>query len=211
MENGEKNSKKNYFVRAIYEVFPHIPKNRANKSIRKKLEGIGELLPYDDNLSIIKDFKSPEKIGADLLKGMLEDNKHRMERLEDKAKVQIAGITIAISIMFGVAGNIKDIAHNSTCFKWVAFTVLIASVVYMFSAGLEAINMLTNKNVFYYLPYNISERTEEEMRQSYNAVIAKNQLQNTIRNNEISTSYALMRNAILLLIVVFIAWIIPIE
>lgn len=210
MENGEKNAKKNPFVRAIYEVLPHIPKNRANKSIRKKIDSIGSMLPYEDDLSVLKGFNSPERVEIDLLKGMLEDNKHRMERLEDKAKVQIAGITIAISIMFGVAGNLKEISRDSACFKWVAFAVLVVSVIYMFSSGLEAINLLTNKNVFYYPPYNISEQTDEETRKSYNAVIAKNQLQNTIRNNEISTSYALMRNAIFLLILVFVAWTIPI-
>ena len=69
--------------------------------------------------------------------------------------------------------------------------------------------MLINKNVFFYLPNNVSEQSEEDKRKAYNAVIVKNQLQNTLRNNEISTSYILMRNSIVLIIVVFVAWIIP--
>ena len=155
-------------------------------------------------------FKSPEEADLNILNDMLEDNKHRMERLEDKAKVQIVGITIANSIIFGVAGNLKNISHNSTCFKWLMYAVLIVSVIYMSSSGLEAINMLINKNYFYYLPYNFSELEDDKKRRSYNAIIVKNQLQNTIRNNAISTSYTLMRNAILLLILVFAVWIIPI-
>lgn len=201
--------KRNLAMAVIYSLFPSIKKNKARKSIQKKIDAIGDLLPYEDDKSVLREFKAPEKADLDMLKGLLEDNRHRMERMEDKAKVQIAGITIAISIIFGVAGNLKDIAHDSACLKWVAFAILLLSVIYMFSAGLNAINMLINKNVFFYLPNNVLEQSEEDKRKAYNAVIVKNQLQNTLRNNEISTSYILMRNSIVLIIVVFVAWIIP--
>lgn len=207
---GKSKKKKRFIMRVIDEIFPYIQKNKANKSLQKKINSIKDYLSYDDRRSVLKMFKSPEEADLNILNDMLEDNKHRMERLEDKAKVQIVGITIANSIIFGVAGNLKNISHNSTCFKWVMYAVLIVSVIYMSSSGLEAINMLINKNYFYYLPYNFSELEDDKKRRSYNAIIVKNQLQNTIRNNAISTSYTLMRNAILLLILVFAVWIIPI-
>lgn len=211
MENKDKKQRRNPASRVIYSIFPSIQKNKAKKAIQKKIDSIGEQLSFGDDMSVLKEFESPEKANLDLLKSMLEDNRHRMERMEDKAKVQIAGITIAISIIFGVAGKLKDIAHDSLCFKWVAFVVLLLSVIYMFSAGLNAINMLINNNIFYYIPSNISERNEGDKRKTYNAVIVKNQLQNTLRNNEISTSYIQMRNSIVLIIVVFVIWIIPIK
>ena len=207
---GKSKKKKRFIMRVIDEIFPYIQKNKANKSLQKKINSIKDYLSYDDRRSVLKMFKSPEEADLNILNDMLEDNKHRMERLEDKAKVQIVGITIANSIIFGVAGNLKNISHNSTCFKWLMYAVLIVSVIYMSSSGLEAINMLINKNYFYYLPYNFSELEDDKKRRSYNAIIVKNQLQNTIRNNAISTSYTLMRNAILLLILVFAVWIIPI-
>lgn len=210
MENKEKKQRRNLASSVIYSIIPSIQKNKAKKAIQKKIDSIGEQLPFSDDMSILKEFESPERADLDLLKSMLEDNRHRMERMEDKAKVQIAGITIAISIIFGVAGNLKDIVHDSSCFKWVVFVVLLLSVIYMFSAGLNAINMLINKNTFHYLPSNISERDDGDKRKAYNAAIVKNQLQNTLRNNEISTSYIQMRNSIVLIIVVFVIWIIPI-
>ena len=211
MGENKENTKRNPFVKIIYEVFPHIPRNKANKNIRREIDSIGEMLTYNDELSVLKTLKAPEKIDVKILRDMIDDNKHRMERLEDKSKVQIVGITLAISIMTGIAGSMKDLVLDTSWLKWVVFVVLLASVIYLFAAGIEAIHMLTNENVFYYLPYNISEQQDNELRQTYNAVVAKNQLQNTIRNNEISTSYALMRNAIVLLLVVFVIWIIPVK
>lgn len=210
MDNRDKKQRRDPASSVIYSIFPSIQKNKAKKAIQKKIDSIGEQLPFSDDMSVLKEFESPEKADLDLLKSMLQDNRHRMERMEDKAKVQIAGITIAISIVFGVAGNLKDIAHDSLCFKWIAFVVLLLSVIYMFSAGLNATNMLINKNVFYYLPNNISEKDDGDKRKAFNAIIVKNQLQNTLRNNEISTSYIQMRNSIVLIIVVFVIWIIPI-
>lgn len=210
MENKEKKQRRNLASSGIYLIIPSIQKNKAKKAIQKKIGSIGEQLPFSDDMSILKEFESPERADLDLLKSMLEDNRHRMERMEDKAKVQIAGITIAISIIFGVAGNLKDIVHDSSYFKWVVFVVLLLSVIYMFSAGLNAINMLINNNTFHYLPSNISERDDGDKRRAYNAAIVKNQLQNTLRNNEISTSYIQMRNSIVLIIVDFVIWIIPI-
>lgn len=205
----QKKDKKNLFICIAYFLFPFIEYRNATKKIEKKMKEIGESLPYDSKFSILSEFNSPERVDMQFLEKMISDNQHIMERLEDKAKVQIAGITIAVSIMFGVAGETGDITSKFSCLKWLVFVLLVASVIYMVCSGLHAFRMLTDKNVFYYAPNNISEMEDEDKRKTYNAVIAKNQLQNSIRNNELSTSYAFMRNAIILLIAIFVLWNIP--
>lgn len=202
----QKASNRNPFISIVYFLFPFVSNYVNNKKIRETLNSIGDQLPYESENSFLCCFKSPEKVDTNVLRDMIADNRHRMERLEDKAKVQIVGITIAISIVFGVTGQLKEITY----LKWTAFILLVLSVVLMTCSGLYAFWLLINDNIFYYPPSNISEMGDDEKRKIYNALILKNQLQNVIRNNEISTSYELMRNAIIMLIIVFVIWNIPI-
>lgn len=201
---------RNPIIRIVHAVFPYFENRAANKILLKKIEKIQSRLSYNDEDSVLKEFNSPEKIDVKVLEDRLEDNQHRMERLEDKAKIQVVGITIAISIIIGAAGKLQDIARVCAPLRWAIFVLLVISVIYMACSGLYAYYTLTDMNLFFYPPNNISEMEDKEKKEMLNAVIAKNQFQNMIRNNEISTSYAFMRNALILLIVVFIIWNVPI-
>ena len=183
---------------------PLIENCKANKKLRQKLFS-------KHPQSILDDVDNPNAISIDTLKGQYADAMHAKDKLEDKAKTNLIGITIAISLIMGASGILATVYENYThpIISGIVFILLIFATAYMILAGILAIKVLVDENTIYAVNLNSFAAGEAALREDYGKCISQNHNQNLIRNNSIYTSYLCIRNGLICLFVVLILSAIP--
>lgn len=184
-------------------IFPMIYNHKDNKSLRDKLKN-------NKIDSLFNNIEEPEKVSIETLKDEYLDTLKMKDKLEDKAKTNVVGITIAITLIMGASSIITSIDQkfNNIIIQWVVFILFSVAVLYMLCAGIIAIKILVNENVIYKIDIN-SVTDETIMRNEYDNCIVNNRAKNLIRNNSIYTSYECIRNAFVCLFLVLTLSIIP--
>lgn len=187
-------------------IFPFYENWKANIIIKTRMFPKND--QGEDSLptGIMEDVEAPSNITTEKLEELYKYTFKVKERLEDKAKVNIIGITISVSLIVGATGLLSSIntKFENSFVPLCAAILLIASVAYMIISGCLVIHMLTNENETYHVSLNSIAKDERTLRGEYDKCIAQNQRKNTIRNNYISTSYACIRNSLVCLFILFL-------
>jgi len=185
-------------------IFPMIESRKANKKLRAKLTDESGILAYVENA---------DKVTVEHLKEQYDDTVHIKDKLEDKAKTNVMGITIAVTLIMGASNMMNAIIKKCpiVVFELIAFALLIGSVAYLIFAGMLSTKVLVAENVLYIVDFSNLVDGDEELKLDYDKKIAQNRTQNTIRNNYIYASYGCVRNALICLFIVFLASTIPIN
>lgn len=195
---------KSFFWRFLEIIFPVIANWKKNKIVQKNLEmERGEL----------DEVENKDDVKLEDLKEMYDDTFRRKDKIEDKAKTNILSVSISITLIMGASGLLSDVKSKFVGHAWIAWTVFILfiiAVIYMLSAGILVIKMLTNENSMEHILITSLANGGEELRNEYSICIKKNNYRNFIRNNYVFTSYECIRNALFCLFVVLIVIIIPI-
>ena len=194
-------------------VFPMISNCQANAKLRKKIH------PKDENgqdiepESILSYIENSDLINLDILKGWYDETFKAKEKIEDKAKTNIIGISISITLIMGASG-ILSVLNNKYLYpavSWVAFVLIVVSIIYMLTAGILIIRLLTNENEIYMVTLSELALGGKILRDQYGKRISQNQNKNVIRNNYLFTSYECIRNSLVCLFVILILTTIPIN
>lgn len=181
----------------LNEIVPIIDTIKANKKLREKNKSEDIEILVDLDLVEIK-FIEDEYLNV-------IDAKNRFE---DKAKTIIAALTIAITLILNLSKVIETIT-NKFALQYMdifVFASAVLSIVYMLLAGIMAIQVLIKENLLY--PVSLQERSRQDKECFY----IKTQLninQNLIRNNIIFSSYRLIRNSVICLVIIFVLAIYP--
>lgn len=194
-------------------VFPMISNCQANAKLRKKIH------PKDENgqdiepESILSYIENSDLINLDILKGWYDETFKAKEKIEDKAKTNIIGISISITLIMGASGilSVLNNKYLSPAVSWVAFVLIVVSIIYMLTAGILIIRLLTNENEIYMVTLSELALGGEILRDQYGKRISQNQNKNVIRNNYLFTSYECIRNSLVCLFVILILTTIPIN
>lgn len=143
---------------------------------------------------------------------MYHDTFKIKDKLEDKAKTNVVGVTIAITLIMGASGVINTIYGKFPIptIKWIAFGFLSAAVIYMIAAGLLAIRVLITDNKMFFVNLESFATGDQALSQKYNDCIKLNKHQNTMRNNTVFTSYECIRNSLVCLFLILILVSVPI-
>ncbi len=179
-------------------ILPTIASSKVNKNLKlKNQQSTQGILQYTND---------GENITIASLKQKYKDTYDAKNKLEDKAKTNVIGITIAITLIMGSVGILSTIEakYSSIIFQWVAFLMFFIAILYLLVAGILAIKVLCNENIMYDISLKSLSQNDNESKYEYDECIAKNKNQNLIRNNMIFSSYACIRNAIFCMIVIFI-------
>lgn len=185
-------------------IFPMYGNHKANKKLKNKLNS------NNKNESIINNLRNGDSISIDILRDYYNDTLNIKDKLEDKAKTTIVGVTITISLILGASNVLSNIANkfDIKVLIWLSFALFTIAVFYMLYAGIIAIKVLVDENIIYTIdPNNLFN--EDNLRQNYDECIANNRIQNTIRNNGVFTSYECIRNSLFCLFLVLILLIVP--
>lgn len=203
--------KKKVIQSFINGIFPFGINQRANKKITERINREGNF-SYD-SLSFIKEISSDEQLASisiQQLDDLYRSEISRKEKLEDKAKINIAGVTISVSLVLGASklGTALN-AKFQNGFLSVLFIILfILSALYMVLAGCYSLNMIMDKNTVSFTSLGIDQPDETKKKELLKC-IDFNRGMNTIRNNYIFTSYRCIQNSLILLFVVMVVVIMP--
>jgi hypothetical protein len=191
-------------MKLLTAILPFIELISANKKIKKKIS-------IADPEGIIGDIEDPSSITTEVLKDYYENSLEAKETFEGKAKTNVLGITVAISIIFS-ASNLLDSIYTKYCsawFSWTSCILIVFSVLYMIIAGILSVQVLGDKNIIYVVKIASFAKGESALRSDYSICTQKNIFQNMIRNNYIFTAYSCIRNALICLVIVFALAIAP--
>lgn len=185
-------------------LFPFYENKKINNKLKKKLSN-------NEYTSVLENVDNIESVNVEILKEKYEEAISIKEKLEDKAKLNIVGITIAITLIMGASGLLNSIykKHNNIIIEWGTFILFSFCVIYMLIAGIMAIKVLIDENEIYMVQLKNIVGTIENLKQDYDECISKNQIKNLIRNNSIYTSYECIRNALVCLFILLIFATIP--
>ena len=197
-------------IKILDTIFPMVANYLTNREIRKKLcpkDATWENLEQD---SIFTNIDS-SKFALETIKEQYDDTLKVKEKLEDKAKTNIIGVTISITLIMGASGVLSVLREKYPflTLSWILFALFIISVAYMLIAGLLVIRLLTNENEVYRVKLCSLISDDKKLRDDYGRCILQNQNKNVIRNNYIFTSYECIRNALVCLFIILILIAIP--
>ena len=188
-------------LRIIEAIIPSIANYQSNKKVKEKIKAQINLNCPSENIDL-------NTIALDDLQQLYNDNKDLKNKLEDKAKTNIIGVTIAVTLILGAYSLIQNITakHHLSFFFWIAFSLFVLSVIYMLAAGIHSIHVLTAENEFYFPNVGLSDN---DRKKDLDKIIGLNNAKNTIRNNYIFTAYECIRNSLFCLFAVMVIAIIP--
>lgn len=149
----------------------------------------------------------------DHLKEEYDSSISRMKQFEEKSKTNLVAITVSVTIMFGIINPINNIydKYDSVYFKFCLFAISILIVMFMLYGGIISLKVLMDKNIIYKVGLRELSESEKRLKNIYGMYGELNEINNTIRNNYINTSYRCMRNALILLTFIFFIGIIPLK
>lgn len=190
-------------------IFPMYANHRDNKVLRKKLNA-GE---DNDPESLLCHIENAEAINTDVLKQQYDDTFRMKDKLEDKAKINVIGITIAITLIMGASGVLNTISEKFPIpvLQWLTFVLLAVAVIYLLIAGIIVVKVLIDENIVYTVSLNSFASNVATLRSDYDKCIVQNRTQNLIRNNSVYSSYECIRNALVCLFIILLFSTIPIE
>ncbi|MDU3602674.1 MAG: hypothetical protein E7F91_00580 [Veillonella sp.] len=188
--------------RILYTIFPPCESCKANTIIKSRMFSKDESGISIKASGILEKVDNPENISTEVLKELYEQTFNIKNKLEDKAKSNIIGITISVSL---IVGSIKLISFLPAGVGRVSIAVLLViGVSYMILSGWLAIYMLIEENETYIIKITSLGEGETVLREDYSQCIEQNQSKNLIRNNYLFASYACIRNSLISLFIMFL-------
>lgn len=195
---------KEFFHFIIEQIFPTLFARRANKKLTEKINSNESQsdVPYMDNINEV----TIEKFRSKYTETFEVKNK-----FEDKAKTNVIGITIAITIIMGASSftSLLSSKYPYAILHWISFFVLLAAIIYLLVSGFEAIRVLFNENSMSTI--NLADMSTDSIKakEKYDDCTNRNINRNIIRNNILYSSYICIRNALVCIVVWFVLISIP--
>lgn len=192
-------------------LFPPIQNYQANKKLKATLHPKNEKGEEIAPSGILCYIDNSDKLGIETLKEQYDETDRIKNKLEDKAKTNIIGITIAITLTMGASGILSAVSEKfqQPLFAWIVFVLLVVSVAYLLTAGLLVIQTLIAENEIAVVSLKNIADGGKALRDDYDKCIGLNRTRNVIRNNYIYTSYECIRNALICLFAILILVTIP--
>lgn len=193
-------------------LIPVVGNYRVNKKVKDKVSKIENSEKIREEYCPISSGEEDNSDNNEYLKILNQEEIKRKSTIEDKAKNNIIGITIAISLVLGSYGLCNSIYTKFTypVIQWGVFFLFTFSVVYMIAAGIISINTIVNENVIYVPSHDGIGMNEKQLKHELNISIGKNRIQNLIRNNCVYTSYECIRNAMVFLFLILLLATVPV-
>lgn len=196
---------KKFLNEIINQIFPIFYMRKVNKQLKNKIESNESQsnVPYMDNI---------DKITIDSFRQKYAETFEIKSKFEDKAKTNVIGITIAITIIMG-ASNLTGLLTNkytSPFWHWLSFIILLVAIIYLLTSGIAAIRVLFSENTVSTVDLSDLSTDDIKTKKKYDDCTNRNIKRNIIRNNIVYSSYICIRNALICLMALFILVSIPI-
>lgn len=193
--------------RIIEIVFPMYTNHVVNIKVRSKINNFIEKQQHSSKNDLT------ESVRAEVFKEQYLDTFKIKDKLEEKAKTNVIGVTIAITLIMGASGVVNTIygKFSTPLIKWITFGLLSAAVIYMIAAGLLGIKVLITDNKMFFVNLQTFAASDQALSEEYNDCTYLNKNQNIMRNNSVFTSYECIRNSLFCLFLILMLVSIPIK
>lgn len=195
---------KKFFNYIIEQLFPSFSAHKANKQLK-------EMINSEENKSNTAFMDNIDKIPIESFRQKYAETFEVKNKLEDKAKTNVIGITIAITIIMGASGLIDSLIskYPSSSLHWISFFILLAAIIYLLVSGIDAIKVLFNENTMSVVDLPDLSADDISAKEKYDNCTSRNINRNTIRNNIVYSSYICIRNALICMMALFVLVSIP--
>ena len=147
-------------------------------------------------------------LSVDLLMRYLRDEDTRRRAIEDKAKTNVLGVTLAFSVMFAGVAVVSSRTTAIGCnVDWLNFVLvpLLVGILFLLAGGWVALDVLRIREVYgWTLEEEAEKSTDESKAVRVLWYIELNQKINHLKSNGVVASYSCIRNGIIVLTVVAI-------
>jgi hypothetical protein len=131
----------------------------------------------------------------------------RKNIIEDKLKTIASSVAISISLILGLTGLFPEISKNTTnpLMRYVFSILAIISIIYMVAAGVLVLKTLVEDNKEYNVSLENGFYPEYGRIAEYRNCIDLNDMYNILRNNNLYTAQKFIRNALILMTILYIS------
>ena len=166
-------------------IFPQLENRKANKILFKRAEN-GNI---EQLKTMFSETETIDNLDEDDLKKLYEYEHTRKRDFEDKAKTNVIGVTIAVSLIMGSCTMIQNIdgKYNNVIVSISSVVLFFLSVIYMLIAGVMSINVISEQAIVHRIGYGIENLNDRK--KDYYLQIACNRARNLARNNTVSSGY----------------------
>lgn len=195
----------NKFLQSIIgQVFPSISMRKANKQLKEKIKSTES----QSNRAFMDNF---DEIPIESFRQKYTEAFEVKNKFEDKAKTNVIGITIAITVIMGASGLTGSLIskYPSYILHWVSFAILLAAIFYLLVSGIDAIRVLFDENAMSTVDLPDLAADDVDTKEKYDDCTHRNVNRNIIRNNIVYSSYICIRNALICMMVLFVLVSIP--
>ena len=188
----------------IEQIFPSLSVRKANKKLKEKINS-------KESQSNIAFMDNVDTISIDGFRQKYYETFDIKNKFEDKAKTNVIGITIAITVIMGASGLIDTLVKKYTyiSFHWISFVFLLAAIVYLLTSGIDAIKVLFDEITMSTVDLSDLSADDISAKEKYDDCTNRNINRNIVRNNIVYSSYICIRNALICMMVLFILVSIP--
>lgn len=203
------NDKEKWYIAWRRRIFPIYESLEADKYLKKKEKRM--LNPKDNtDTQYCSDMIEPYlKLSVSEAEVFLDRTLDYKKSLEEKAKTNVIGITIASSLILGLSATISSNNISYLSLRIIAFGLAVFSILQMIIAGILSSIVLSELNRHYQLfPEDITDPEDQKLR----TIAIDTELNinlNVRRNNYMNSSYKSIKIAIISLLVLFLFLAIP--
>lgn len=203
---------KEIFNIIIENTLPFLQNKKYNRPIEENIDKLNKTEIEDINLDKLGYSSNLTNVPINIIENSYRDSLERKKVIEDKAKINVIGITIFISLISSLSSSIVKI-YSFTNNKFVRLGIYLCcfvTILYMLQGGILALEVLMNKNRVYLLTEEeLSIQDKSKQKKAYARSIELNGYSNTLRNNYIFSSYQCIRNALIFLMIITLIYVFP--
>lgn len=195
---------KKFFRFLIEQVFPTFSMQKVNKQLKEKINN-------EKTQSTVSNMVNIDAIPIDSFRKKYAETFEVKNRFEDKAKTNVIGITIAITVIMGTSSLTGSIIskYPYAALHWLSFAILLASIIYLIVSGIAAIDVLFNENTMSIVDLPDLSADNHKTKVKYDDCTSRNINRNIVRNNIVNSSYICIRNALICMMVLFVLVSVP--
>lgn len=194
----------------VIPLFPLYKTEKANKKLFKDIEFLKQQDKLNPNGSYMGNYIGLSVSDA---KTFLETTLLKKKSLEDKAKTNIFGVTIAVTLVTVLCKVLVDLNSMDylMCYKMVLFIISLYVLIQMTLAGLSAMKIISDITIQYELFPDDTTLPDNELLDLIALDTEINVKYNAIRNNYLSSSYESIKRSLIGLMFLFMIITFPIN
>jgi len=187
----------------VIPLFPLYKTKKANDRIFKDIEELQQLDRLTPNGSYMGNYITLSVCDARIF---LEKTLDKKKSLEDKAKTNVFGVTIAVTLVTGLSKVLIDwnSLNYPIVFKMILFLIAFYVLIQMILAGLSSIKIIGDIIIQYELFPDDVNLPDNDLLDLIALDTEINVKYNTIRNNYLSSSYESLKKSLIGLLILFI-------